>query len=585
MSGPNIPDQPGRPPPGPSQPGPLQRNLPQPAGEAKVRRRRLSLVWVIPVVALLVGGYLAVRALNDRGPLITITFSTAEGLTANQTQVKHKAVALGTVEEITLNHDLTRVVVRVRMGAQGAHLLTENARFWVVKPRITSGSISGLETLISGAFIAVDPGEPGGKPKTNFVGLEQPPGVRSDEPGHTYRLEASTIGSLAEGTPIYYRDIPVGEVLGYDIGDGHGAVMVSAFVRAPYDKYVHPQTHFWNSSGLNVNFGAQGLHVEVQSLQAVISGAVSFDSPKEAWSGPMAADDTSFHLYEGKTQADAAGFNERIKLVTYVQSSVAGLAVGAPVNVFGIQVGSVTDVRLLLDRENGQVKIRIGMEIQPERVFPADTAPKQPDETHVLSALVRQGMRAKVDSISFVTGQKSISLAFVPNAKVAEIAFEDGVVVLPSQGGGLDNVIDAVSDVATKLQQIPFAQIGDNADALLATVNSTVGGPELKQSLRSLTATLKDTQSLVHDTNIGLQPTLKRLPEISAQLQETLRQANLAVASLSSSYGQNSDFQRNLERVLAQAGDAVRSVRLLADYLDRNPSALILGRTSQAGNR
>ncbi|MGI3777142.1 MAG: intermembrane transport protein PqiB [Janthinobacterium lividum] len=554
-------------------------------GEASVRRRHLSLVWIIPVVALLAAGYLGVRALNDRGPLATITFNTADGLTANQTQVKHKAVGLGTVEEISLAKDLSHVIVKVRMNSQGEHVLTDHARFWVVKPRISSGSISGLETLVSGAFIAIDPGDPGGAPKTDFAGLEQPPGVRSDEPGHTYQLEAVTIGSLAEGTPIFYRDIPAGEVLGYDFGDGHGPVTITAFVRAPFDKFVHPQTHFWNASGLNVNLGANGLHVEVESLQAVISGAVSFDSPKEAWSGPMAPDDTKFHLFASKGEADAAGFNQRIPLVTYLQSSVAGLGVGSAVNVFGMQIGNVTDVKLLLDPTSGIVKVRVAMEIQPERVFPPDSFATKLDPAKVLGALVNQGMRAEVDTASYVTGEKNVTLAFVPNAKPAGIALEDGVVVLPGQGGGLDNVMGAVSDVAAKLQAIPFAQIGENANALIATLNSTIGGPEVKSTLRSLSATLKDAQVLVHDTDVGLQPTLKRLPELSAQLQDTLKHANAALATVGTSYGADSDFQRNLERVMAQASDAVRSVRLLADYLTRNPSALILGRTSQAGNR
>ena len=555
------------------------------SGQATVRRRNLSLVWIIPVVALLAAGYLGVRALNDRGPLATITFKAADGLTAGQTQVKHKAVALGTVEDITLAKDLSHVIVKVRMNSQGEHVLTDHARFWVVKPRISSGNISGLETLVSGAFIATDPGDPGGSPKTDFVGLEQPPGVRSDEPGHTYQLEAPTIGSLGEGTQIFYRDIPAGEVLGYDFGDGHGPVTVSAFIRAPFDRFVHPQTHFWNASGLNVKLGAQGLHVEVESLQAVISGAVSFDSPKEAWAGPIAADDAKFHLYDSKAEADAAGFNERIPLVTYLQSSVAGLGAGSAVDVFGMQVGNVTDVKLLLDPVSGLVRIRVAMEIQPERVFPPDSFATKLDPAKVLGALVGQGMRAEIDTASYVTGEKNIALAFVPNAKQAGITLEDGVIVLPSQGGGFDNILGAVSDVATKLQQIPFAQIGENANALIATLNSTVGSPEVKNSLRSLSATLKDVQALVHDTDAGLQPTLKRLPEISTQLQDTLKHANAALANVGGSYGEDSDFQRNLERVLAQANDAVRSVRLLADYLTRNPSALILGRTSQAGNR
>ena len=551
---------------------------------AQLRRRRFSLVWLIPLVAVGIAVYLGVQALNNRGPLITITFQTGDGLTAGQTQLRHKAVALGTVEDIGLSHDLTHVEVRVRLNAQGARLVTDRARFWVVRPRFNAGNISGLETLVSGAFIAIDPGEPGGRAHTSFTGLEQPPGVQSDEPGRTYTLQANSIGSLNSGTPVYYRDIPVGEVLGYDIGDGHGPVKVSIFVHDPYDKFVHPATRFWNASGLNVGLGPNGLHVEVQSLQAVIAGAVTYDTPQEAWASPQAPDDASFPLYPDKAQADAAGYRERIPVVTYLTSSVAGLGVGAAVNVFGIQVGNVTEVKLLLDPQTAKIKVRVAMELQPERVFPDQRFPGSNVE-HVLSGLVGEGMRATVESSNFVTGQKDVALQFVPNAKPAGIAMEGNAIVLPNQPGGLDSVMSSVSDIAAKLDAIPFDQIGQNANALIATLNDTVGGPELRQTLRSVAGTMQDVQGLVRSTKTGLDPTLKRLPELAATLQATLAHANQVLASTSTGYGDNSQFQRNLERLMDQANDAVRSVRLLADYLSRNPSALILGRTAGAGNR
>ena len=565
----------------PGQPGPgAGRGEPQ----ARLRRSRFSIVWLIPLVAFGIAVYLGVQALNNRGPLITLSFKTADGLTAGQTQVRHKAVPLGTVEDIALNRDLSAVEVRVRLNAQGARIVTDRTRFWVVRPRFNAGNISGLETLVSGAFIAVDPGEPGGKPQTSFTGLEQPPGVQSDQPGRTYTLRASNIGSLNEGTPVYYRDIPVGEVLGYDIGDGHGPVTVSIFVRDPYDKFVHSETRFWNSSGLTVGLGANGLHVEVQSLQAIISGAVTYDTPQEAWATPAAADKTRFPLYPDKVQAEGAGYRERIPVVTYLTSSVAGLAAGAAVDVFGIQVGNVTEVKLLLDPQTAQVRVRVAMEIQPERVFP-DTKFPGANPQHVLSGLVGEGMRAVVESANFVTGQKDVSLQFVPNAKPAGIAMEGNAIVLPSQAGGLDSVMTSVSDIAAKLGAIPFDQIGQNANALIATLNGTVGGPELKQTLRSVAATMADVQGLVRSTKTDLDPTLRRLPELASTLQATLAHANDVLASARGGYGENSQFQRNLERLMDQANDAVRSVRLLADYLTRNPRALSLGRTAGAGNR
>ncbi len=409
--------------------------------------------------------------------------------------------------------------------------------------------------------------------------------MQSDEPGSTYTLETPQIGSLNQGTPLFYRDIPVGEVLGYDFGDGLGPVKVSVFVRAPYDKFVHPATHFWNASGLNVGLGPNGLHVEVQSLQAVISGAVTYDTPEEAWHTPAAANNSSFKLYPNKAEADAAGYRTRIPIVTYLTSSVSGLTAGAPVDVFGIQVGNVTDVKLLLDPQTSQVKVRVAMEIQPERVFPADQHFKDADPQRTLGGLVARGMRATVESASLVTGQKQVTLQFVPNARPAGIAVEGDAVVLPSQPGGLDGIMSSLADISNKLDAIPFDQIGQNANALIATLNGTLGSPEIKQTLRSVAATMQDVQGLVRSTRSGLDPTLKRLPQMVDTLQATLSHANETLAGLNGGYGQNSQFGRNLERVMEQANDALRSVRLLADYLNRNPSALILGRTAGAGNR
>jgi len=546
------------------------------------RRRRFSLFWLIPIVCGGIGLYLVVTTLADRGPLITITFKTANGISAQQTQVEHKSVGLGMVEDVKLSEDMSSVLVHVRMNRQGERVLTSHARFWVVRPRLTPGNISGLETLVSGAYIEVDPGLPGGDPQTKFVGLEEPPGVRSDEPGRTFRLKAKALGSLGAGAPVFYRDVDVGEVLSYDLGTGMGPVTINVFVRAPFDKFVHENTHFWNASGVSVNVGAQGLHVELESLQALLSGGVAFETPVRV-DTPVSGPEREFKLYEDKAEADAAGFQRNIPMVTYFQSSVAGLARGSAVEVFGIQIGTVTDVHLVMEPGAKNVRARVTFELQPERLFPEDELKRQASPQEVTASLVRQGMRAVLESSNFLTGQKDISLQFVPNAPAATVGFEDGALVLPSQGGGLDNITASLSDIATKLDAIPFDQIGKNLNAALASLSQTVGGPDVKNALQKLSATLTDVQHLVHTTDKGLEPVLKKLPQMSADLQQAVARANAALGE--GGYGGNSDFARNLSNLLDQVNDAARSIRLLADFLDRHPEALIRGRTAQATER
>jgi paraquat-inducible protein B len=543
------------------------------------RRRRFSLFWLIPIVCGGIGVYLVITTLADRGPLITITFKTANGITAQQTQVEHKAVSLGMVEDVKLADDMASEQIHVRMNRQGERVLTNHARFWVVRPRLNTGNISGLETLVSGAYIEVDPGTPGGAFQKHFTGLEDPPGTRSDEPGHTYVLKAKALGSLAPGAPVFYRDVNVGEMLSYDLGKDQGPVTINVFVKAPFDKFVHENTHFWNASGISVNFGAEGLHVELESFQALLSGGIAFDSPVKS-PAPTSTGNQQFNLFDNKAEADASGFRKNIPVVTYFKSSVTGLGKGSPVQVFGIQIGSVTDVRLVMDPATKAMRARVAFDIQPERVFPESQVSQDNDPRATAATLVGQGVRAVLESSNFITGQKAISLEMVPNAPPATIGQEGDAILIPSQGGGLDNITSSLSDIATKLDAIPFDEIGKNLNKTLASVSETVSGPDVKNALRKLSETLTDVQHLVRNTDRGMTPVLQKLPKISNDLQQAVSKANAALGE--GGYGSNSDFQRNMSRLLDQVNDAARSIRLLADFLTRHPEALIRGRTAQA---
>jgi paraquat-inducible protein B len=551
--------------------------------EARVRRRgRFSLVWLIPIVAALAAAYVAIATLSRRGPMITISFRSADGLTAGQTQVKHKAVALGTVESIELASDMSHVIVRVRMTAAASKHLTDHARFWVVRPRLSAGNISGLETLVSGSYIEMDPGGSEGKPQYAFTGLEEPPGIRSDEPGRTFVLRASRVGSIGSGAPVFYRDVVVGEVLGYDMRGGAGPVTINIFVHKPYDDSVHDGSRFWNASGLSVEFGSNGIHVEVESLQALLSGGVAFDTPREAREKtPVSKDNATFVLYRSQADADAAGYQERVPFVTYFDSSVSGLGPGSPVQVYGMQIGTVSDVRLEL-AANGRLRVRVRMEVQPQRVFGPDNPGPSGDSLAITQALVDRGMRTVVQGSNLLTGQMVLALDFVPNAPRVQVRKEGDLIVLPSKPGGIDSITTALSDFTQKLNSIPLDKIGANLDELLATMNTTLNGPEMKEALRSLTETMKDAQEFVRRADAGFGPVLKRLPDIANGLQEAATRANRLLGSMNNGYGQDSGFQRNLQRTLDQVNEAARSIRLLADYLDRHPEALIRGRASQA---
>ena len=544
--------------------------------QASVRPVRFSLIWLIPVVVVVIAAWLGWTTLSRRGPDITLQFETADGITAGQTQVKHKAVALGTVDSVALSKDLKRVDIRVRMSAAAKPFLTSNAQFWVVRPRLSGASISGLDTLLSGAYIAVDPGSPGGTPQSVFKGLEAPPGVRSDEPGRTYTLMSGDVGSLSEGSTVFFRDVPVGEVLGYTTPPGgRGPIPIQVFVREPYDHYLRADTRFWDVSGVRVDFGGGGLHLKIQSLQALLSGGVAFGLPvqRRDSQAPEAPDNAVFKLYGSKDDADTAGYRDRLLIVTYFKSSVKGLAPGSPVQMFGLQIGNVTDVKLQLDPKAGAVQVRVAMEVQPERVFSEDEI-NHDSVGDVTQALVDNGLRAETDTGNLLTGSSIISFAFVPNAPPEKVGHEGSAIVLPSKSGGISGIMDSLSTVADKIAAMPLQQIGDNLNSLLAHTDSTVNGAQLKQAIAALTDTLRSAQRLATHADKGLAPLMQRLPQIADQLQQTVSRANATLAS----YGGDSDFHHSLQQTLDQLNETARSIRLLSDFISRHPSSLLLGR-------
>jgi paraquat-inducible protein B len=546
--------------------------------------RRFSLVWVIPVVAVLIALWLGYRWLSQEGPTVTLTFLSADGLTAGQTEVRHKAVTLGTVAAINLSPDMSHVIVRLRMKREAKPALTDQTRFWVVRPRFTPGSISGLETIVSGSYIELDPGSGGGEPRTSFTGLETPPAIRSDEPGRTYVLRGNRLGALSIGSSIFYRDVTVGEVLGYDIGKPGDPVTLYAFVRAPYDSYIHEGSYFWNASGLSVQVGSSGVKLELQSIQAIFAGGLAFDTPPEGLATPIASSNAEFPLYDDEATAAASHFKERIHYLVNVRGSVSGLTVGAPVELYGIQVGVVTGIQLhVVPGSPPEVQVRL--DIEPERVPRTGPAPTPQKVSSDIAALVAQGMRAQLRSANFLTGQLLVALDFFPDADPAAVTVQNGENVMPDQPADLENIQHNLGNISRKLDRIPFDQIGQNLNRVLEGADHIVNGADLRSSLHDLSATLAQARDLVRKANAGAGPALQRLPKISQDLQDTVERASRLVGSLNQGAGGNSEFGRSLDRLLNQVSETARSVRLLANYLDEHPESLIRGRTSSASEK
>ena len=544
-------------------------------------KRRISWIWAIPVVTLIIGGWLAWSTLSQRGPLITITFQTAEGLQANQSHVRHKDVDMGVVTKVQLAPDRKGVEVTVRMSREAEPLLTEGARFWVVRPRFFAGSLEGLQTLFSGSYIDLLPAPGGGgEPKREFVGLENPPVLQSDVPGRTFLLKAQRIGSLNLGSPIMFRDLDVGEVLGWDIGEMAREITVHVFVRAPFDKYVHNDSRFWNASGMRVALTGTGLQLQVESLRSVLLGGIAFDTPDGSTETAESEADRTFVLYVDQEAADSAAYTRSIPFVANFTGSVSGLTTGAPVTLHGLKIGTVTGASLEYDQAIDNVVAPVHFTLEPQRVSLLDL-PKGGDLDARLADLVRRGLRVKLESANFLTGQKQLALDLYKDAGTEVLGKSGDDYVIPVLGGSAEDVASAATNLVNRLNDIPFATIGQNLSQLLVNTNALIGDKRLSDSLAGLQATLAGTQTLIANLNHGLTPMTSRMPAIASDLEESVRHLNRLTTSFESGYGGDSRFNRDLSRMMGQLSDAARSIRVLADLLSRHPEALIRGRTDQ----
>ena len=558
-------------------------DTPPPVPQAVVRARglRWSWIWLLPLVTALIGGWLAWDTLSKRGPLVTISFQSAEGLQAGQSHVRHKDVDMGLVEKVALSPDLQRVIVTIRMNREAEPLLTDRTRFWVVKPRFFAGAISGLETLLSGAYIELLPGAPGGQAKRDFAGLEDPPVLQSDVPGHTFLLHAGRIGSISLGSPIFYRDFDVGEVLGWDIGDMADSVTIHAFVRAPFDQYVHDSSRFWNASGASVSLGPKGVQLQLESLRALVLGGIAFETTQDARATPVSGDNHEFPLYASKEDADHAAFTEHVQFLANFDGSAAGLEAGAVVTLHGLHVGEVESVELRYDKVLDRVVVAVRFDVEPQRISQLLENNQVPIAV-LLRGLVKRGLRASLASGNLLTGQQTVALDLQPDAPPAELGMEGDVFVLPTTtSAGFADLAHSASALLAKLDAIPFDQIGKNLNDTLHGASQLTNDAQLRQAIETLQTTLASAQDLVRQTSTGLDPLLQRLPKLATGLDDAVTRANKLLGSVDNGYGGDSKFNRDTDRLMLQLSDMARSVRVLADLLTRHPEALIRGRTNQ----
>src|SRR5271163_1132080 len=390
---------------------PESRNVPR-------RRTRLSLVWFIPILAAIVGAWVAVTRVMSEGPKITIVMKSAEGLEAGKTKIHYNGVDIGTVETIILSDDHEHVILTAQMAPKTEEFLVEDTKFWVVRPRISGANITGLGTLISGAYIGMEIGS-SKEERREFVGLEIPPVITGETPGRFFILKTKDLGSLDTGTPIYFRRLQVGQVASYALDPDGKNLTVKVFVQAPYDQYVNPNTRFWHASGIDVSLSASGLTVQTQSVLSILIGGVAFETAATALVLPPSDENAVFTLYSNRTEAfNPPPLNPQTYQLIF-KDSVRGLAPGAPVEFRGITIGAVSDISAQIDLKTFEFSAPVTIALDPRRlgVKIFDLGPGGNLETmrrKLIDALVAHGVRAQLRTGNLLTGSLYVSLDFFP---------------------------------------------------------------------------------------------------------------------------------------------------------------------------
>lgn len=531
----------------------LQPSDLQDVPEAVVVRERSwlpSLVWLIPIVAALVGISLVVKAVLSQGPTITISFVSAEGLEAGKTKVKFKDVDIGVIKAITLSPDRRRVITTVDLSKEAESFAVADSRFWVVKPRVAASGVTGLGTLLSGAYIGVDAGK-SKETRKSFTGLDVPPVVTADVPGRMFTLLADDLGSLDVGSLIYYRRIQAGQVTGYNLDEEGRGVVLRIFVNAPYDKFVTTNTRFWHASGVDIQLDAGGFKVNTQSLATVIAGGIAFQEPPESERAGVAPANAVFPLVADQSQAMKQVDGQAQTLVVYFnQQSLRGLTPGAPVDFRGVILGEVKSIGVEYDRVRKDFRMPVIVQIYPERLrgkrFRVDSEPA------FLEGLVRRGLRAQLRTGSFLTGQLYVALDFFPKAPAVTFDASKRPLELPTLPGSLDELQTAVAEIVNKVKKIPFDEIGNNANETLVTLD----------------ATLKRMDGLIKQVDGEL------APEAKAALVE----ARKAMGSAADTLAVDNPLQQDLRNTLSELSKAAQSLRVLTEYLERHPESLLRGK-------
>lgn len=536
--------------------------------EPEIARNRLSYLWLLPIIALGIGLWLAWSRLSQIGPIIQIAFTSAEGLEAGKTKIRYKDLAVGTVTSIDLSNDLKQIIVTAQMLRTAEPLLKKDSQFWIVKPQISASGITGLGTIVSGNYITVSPGKDEDR-ANHFTGLDEAPQIQSTEEGLRVRLLTNDARGVNVGTAIYYRGIAVGQIEQIRFSEHYDNLYLTAFIHAPYDRLITNNTKFWNVSGINFSMGAEGANLEMQSLEALVRGGITFSTPTTLNNNDTpASPGTVYTLFENeRASTERTGF-EKEYYVVYFDSTTRGLRQGAPVYFNGMNIGEVIDIRLLYDETANTAVTPVLVALEPDRIDRVNRQEKR--DRNLVADLVKHGLQATLENGNLITGDKIITLKQYPDdIRSLRKDTYSNYLVLPSRADSISQLTDDINSIVTTVKKLPLEEIAANTKDATAALKNTLTSPafrHLDQTLKQLDKTLVSIQKAGDSTDKILTQLNQQMKTLGKQLEQTLY-----------NIGPESNLTYSLQETLKTVQRSMKSINDVMRKIDDKPNVLIMG--------
>ena len=524
-------------------------------GEAKVQKvKNWSPVWIFPIVTALIGAWILFYHYSHQGPEVTLITTNAEGIEAGKTTIKSRSIDVGVVESATLTDDLTHVEIKARLNANMQKLLHGDTVFWVVKPQVGREGISGLGTLLSGAYIELKPGSKGGV-RDDYQLLDSPPLAPPDAKGIRVVLDSKKAGQLTPGDPVLFRGYRVGSVETSVFDPQKRTMSYQLFINAPNDRLVTSNVRFWKDSGIAVDLTAAGMRVEMGSLTTLFSGGVSFDVPDGIDLGQPVAEKAEFDLYDNQRSIQESLYTEHKDFLLFFKDSIRGLQPGAPVEFRGMRLGTVSKVPFFMpglrQALNEDYRIPVLIRIEPERI--ASQMGESPDILTNLPELLKQGLRGSLKTGNLVTGALYVDMDFVSKPPpITGIREFGGYSIIPTVSSGLAQIQQRLMDTLDKINNLPLNPMLEQATGTLA---------ESQRTMRRLQTTLDNLNKLTASQSV------QQLPQ---DMQKTLRELNRSMQGFqpgSAAYNKMVADMQRLDQVLRELQPVLQTLNQKSNAL------------------